>query len=352
MSKINGEKIPVTLLTGFLGSGKTTLLNYILQGNHGLRVAALVNDFGAINIDRQLVVGVEDLEGEGQLMELANGCICCTIRDDLLTCVRNVVERPQPPEYLLVEASGVSEPGAILRTFWHPDLRDKVAVDGVITVVDVDQVLEYDDRARMLILDQIGTADILILNKVDLVDEIRLQEVKEWTLSLVPGARILEAVEARVPLSLLLGAGDYRLEGRSSRNGPAHDHDRRHDHGLEFATWSYESERPFSRLAIQMALQQLPASVFRAKGILYLDDMPQHRAVFQLVGRRLRITRDRPWNGERPRSQIVAIGAPDNFDRAELTRRFEACLTDNLTWLDHCRLAVKSRVNEWIRAGH
>ena len=131
-----GKAVPLTILTGFLGEGKTTLLNRILSGNHGLRVAVLVNDFGSINIDAELVVGVE-----GNTISLANGCVCCQIRDDLIESVAALLARPETIEYILLEASGVADPAGIFMTFNDSDLREQIRLDGVICVVDAEQVL-------------------------------------------------------------------------------------------------------------------------------------------------------------------------------------------------------------------
>jgi G3E family GTPase len=327
---------PVTILTGFLGAGKTTLLNRILQGSHGRRVAVLVNDFGAINIDAQLVVGVEDIAGDGRLLELANGCICCTIRDDLRQTALALLQRDNPPDYLLIEASGVSEPGAILRTFWHPELRRLALVDGVITVVDAEQVLNYDGRARMLILDQIGTADLLILNKVDLVTSEQLARVKSWIESRVSGTRILEAARAELPLDLLLGVQLHRDRDDESDHDRDDDRDYGHDH--DFATWNYVSERPFSQPALEKLLQNLPAALYRAKGFVYLAERPEQTVLLQVVGRRFQLTAGEKWP-DQPRTQLVFIGAAGGLDTAVLQVEFDRCLAGNgRSWWDRLRI--------------
>lgn len=326
---------PVTILTGFLGAGKTTLLNRILQGSHGRRVAVLVNDFGAINIDAQLVVGVEDIAGDGRLLELANGCICCTIRDDLRQTALALLQRENAPDYLLIEASGVSEPGAILRTFWHPELRRLALVDGVITVVDAEQVLGYDGRARLLVLDQIGTADLLILNKVDLVSTERLLEVRSWIQSRVPQTRILEAVEAELPIELLLGVQLHT----DSNQIDDHNHHSHHDH--DFATWSYVSERPFSQAALEKLLTRLPAALYRAKGFVYLAERPSQAVLLQVVGRRFQLTAGKEWLDQR-RTQLVFIAAAGGLDPADLQSQFDGCLANSRgRWWDRLQVIKK-----------
>ena len=156
---------PVTVLTGFLGAGKTTLLNRILNGDHGLRIAVLVNDFGSINIDADLVVGVES---GGDVINLANGCVCCNIRDDLVAVVEQVVARPERPEYIVLEASGVAQPSGIAATFLDARLRDRLRLDSLMCVMDASQIFAVPEMMDLKLL-QIAYADMLILNKVDLV---------------------------------------------------------------------------------------------------------------------------------------------------------------------------------------
>src|SRR5271163_4229111 len=168
---------PLTVLTGFLGAGKTTLLNRILNGDHGLRVAVLVNDFGAINIDAELVIGVRD-----DVISLANGCVCCTIRDDLVDTVLQIINRPEAPEYILLEASGVADPSGIAMTFVNDSLSDRIRLDSITCVIDADQVFAHPEypAVEQLQLRQIGFSDMAILNKVDLAGPEKVKRVRRW----------------------------------------------------------------------------------------------------------------------------------------------------------------------------
>lgn len=322
-SPATGGPIPLTILTGFLGAGKTTLLNRILGGDHGLRVAVLVNDFGAINIDADLVVGIA-----GDVISLANGCICCSLRDDLVEAVLQTIARPERPEYILLEASGVADPAGITLAFHTPRLRDRIRLDSVTCVLDAQQVFAYPDYPELLQLQlhQIAFADMVILNKVDLATPETLRRIHGLIDDHFNNIRIVETSYGNVPYEILLGIGRFdpaRLILAASFNGEHH-----HDTGPAFDTWSFETDRPLSLAALEEAARRLPGGVFRCKGIVFLAEEPERPAVLQVVCRRVEITRLETWEGRRPSTRIVTISAPGSVEPEELQRRFAECVAE------------------------
>lgn len=306
----------VTILTGFLGAGKTTLLNRILRGNHGRRIGVLVNDFGAVNIDAKLVASVAD---GGQAINLSNGCICCSMQGDLVTSTLKMLDGPNPPEQIVIEASGISDPFGVAAAFRTSQLREQTRLDGVVTLVDAENARSrFLDR--QLVEDQIRAADIVLLNKADLVGRERLLELESWIRDLVPRARVIPTVQADVPLDVLLGVGGAASAASEHDHGP-------HDVAA-FTTLSYESRCRLAYRKVQAALEALPPKIFRAKGTLYLADAPNLRFVAQMVGRRVMIDVDRPWGEETPCTQIVVIGTPGSITPDDLAARFDACITD------------------------
>ena len=330
--------IPLTILTGFLGAGKTTLLNHILHGNHGLRIAVLVNDFGAVNIDSQLVVGVE-----GETVSLSNGCICCTIRDDLLTETVRLIQRPQPPEYIVVETSGVSEPSTVAMTFMLPELQEFLIVDSILTVMDAEQFPSMEGEYQKLARHQIIVADMVVLNKVDRISAEQLDDLRTYIHDVVPEARIFETTFGNVPLELVLGVGRYapeQLAGHEASDVHVHEaedehhhhdddhdeHDHNHDHSLVFNTWNWASDQPFSMDSVQALVDKLPSTIYRAKGFVYIRDYPDSRFILQIVGRRGTIMIDEPWGDQKPGTQMVVIGSAGGIDPKALTALFEEAI--------------------------
>ena len=324
----------ITVLTGFLGAGKTTLLNHILSAEHGLRAAVLVNDFGEINIDAKLVVGVE-----GETVSLANGCICCTMREDLMTETVRLLSRPDAPDYIIVEASGVSDPKLIVQTFLESDLEAMARIDSVIAVVDCEQLLQLQDDDLSLALSQIAVADLVVLNKADLVSPEQLSAVESSVSELVPGARLLRAVYAKVPLGLLLGVGAFapeQLAGRGGHSPGGHDRDRsdvscehlEHDHSHHYVTSLWTHDRPVALSGLRKVIESLPTSVYRAKGLVQLRDYPQYSVELQLAGRRSSLSATGLWGDRSPRSEVVLIGTGDEADFEEVKKRLDECTHD------------------------
>ena len=353
---VDQKLVPVTIITGFLGSGKTTLLNHILQNQQGIKTAVLVNEFGEIGIDNDLIVAT----GE-DMVELNNGCICCTINEDLVNAVHKVLARSEQIDYLVVETTGLADPLPVALTFLGTELRDLTRLDSIITLVDAAN-FSLDLFNSEAAQSQITYGDIILLNKTDLVDEadvdlleVRLRDMKE-------GARIIRTSKSVVSLPMILSVGlfesdkylDTPDEHAHNHDDHAHGHDHAHaedhtncdhDHGkcehdhhghdhhdhshhLEndgFTSLSFVSDRPFLLRKFQHFLDnQLTVNIFRAKGFLWFDESDKCH-VFHLCGKRFSIDDDQ-WKGQ-PQTKFVIIG--QDLDRDKIIKQLENCLTTN-----------------------
>jgi G3E family GTPase len=319
-------RLPVTIITGFLGAGKTTLLNNLLRTRER-RFAVLVNDFGSINIDSELIVAIE-----GETISLAGGCICCRIRGDLLEAATALAARPEPPEHILVETSGVASPWPVAETFTAARARRAFVLDGIIAVADAEQV--RNDPAHLnLIIDQFRAADIIVLNKSDCVTAEQHADLQAWIGSIAPDARTIAATEGRIPSALLLGQ-------RDPADGDLRAPEALPDADAMFASWSYRSSLLLSRTRVWQTLNDLPSGVIRAKGVFHFGEASGSRTVLQMVGRRVQVYRGEPWGDLPPVSQLVAIGAPGVIGDGELQQRLDACIYR--TPVEEVRAAVRA----------
>lgn len=344
------QTVPMAILTGYLGAGKTTLINRILNANHNMKIAVLVNDFGAINIDARLIVGVE-----GEKITLSNGCICCTIRGDLVTAIDKLVSSDSPPDYIIIESSGVSDPSQVVLTFNRSSLRLRVRIDSIIAVVDAEHFAQLGEKPQRLLREQVRVSDIVILNKVDLVNEDALQKARDWINSVIDKARVIEAVQCDVPLEALIGNASYNPQTAFDGTKPgvhAHDvevvHDHEHnDHSLVFATWSWETDDVIDLNAMRSALDNLPKSIFRAKGILNAREIPNKQVVLQLVGNRVTLTEGDDWDDKPRKTSIVVIGDIGSVDKIVLEQQFEETRANTVPEKDISKLV--DGVLQWLR---
>ena len=313
--------MPVTIITGFLGSGKTTLLNQILQNKDNLKVAVLVNEFGDINIDEQLLISVET-----DMVELDNGCICCTINDSLVDAVYRVLEREEKVDYLVIETTGLAEPLPIILTFLGTELKFLTSLDAVVTVVDAAafDAKHFESDAA---LSQIRYGDIVILNKTDLATSEKITELKAFIEDIKPGFRILESEHGKVPLPLILDIGltkadNYQGQISEFRRNKSAFNNHLADDGFDFV--SFQSDRPFKIEKFEHFLtQQLPNTIFRAKGILWFQESPT-RHIFQLSGPRYDLQAD-DWTSH-PKNELVFIGR--NLDKSLIEQQLDECLVE------------------------
>ena len=318
--------MPVTVLTGFLGAGKTTLVNRILAEEHGLRIAVLVNDFGEVDIDSELIVGLETGTGSGTV-SLANGCVCCEVRDDLIGAIDSVLRSDDELDAIVLEASGVAEPMGIARTFTSPGYRNRIRLDGIIAVVDAEQLPSQanDPATRDLVFGQIGLSDLVVLNKIDLADRKRIDEVRKFVHDRLPMVRIIESVRADVPFEILVGIrpDDADPEAPSQDGRDAHSH----EHQVGFTSWTYRRDDMFDSARVRAAISEMPRSVYRIKGFLLDRDDPDRRQLVQAVGMRGEITPFDEWPSADRTTTLVVIADDRHADRDVVETLLDNCRT-------------------------
>jgi G3E family GTPase len=307
--------IPFTVISGFLGAGKTTLLNRILNDPKGRRFAVLVNDFGSVNIDEKLIVG-----HDGSTMSLSNGCICCSIAEGLVGALLRVFDQDPLPEHIVVEASGVAFPQKIADV---ARIDPMLSLDGVFVVLDTEQIRAQaaDKYLADTVAAQIGAADILILNKTDLMDEASIAAIRRWLDDLFGEKPILKTVNCDIPFEALVGARGNGAEG----DAPAVS-SQPSQHRLQ--SWTFEATGVFDKERLAAVLAALPSAVVRAKGLMNVqgDVAP---LLYQRVGGRWTLTQPRGLDVDCKGAKLVFLSTPDFTDFDGLNRTLLECLASD-----------------------
>ncbi len=336
-------RIPATVITGFLGAGKTTLLRHLLEHAGGRRIAIIVNEFGALGIDGETLrsCGIQGCT-EDDIIELANGCICCTVADDFLPTMQKLLDRPEPPEHVVIETSGLALPKPLLRAFNWPTVRTRMTVDGVVTVIDApavaagrfaddpdavararaaDPSLDHDNPLSEVYEDQLLCADLVVLNKTDLLDAAACAAIERDIAALIPRAvKILRVAEGRVAPGVLLGLDAASQDDLASR--PSHHDDEaghEHDDFESFVVPIAEIDSP-DGLAATLAELAAAHDILRIKGFAAVRGKPM-RLALQAVGTRVRHQFDRAWVAAEPRAGALVVIGRSGLDRAAISER-------------------------------
>ena len=336
------HKIPVTVISGFLGAGKTTLVRHLLQNNQGRRIAVLVNEFGEVGIDGDLLRSCQicdDEEPGSNIVELTNGCLCCTVQEEFYPTMQELLKRRDKIDCLLIETSGLALPKPLIQAFRWPAIRNSATVDGVVTVVDcyalgtgnlvgdlnalesqrqADPNLDHETPIEELFEDQLACADLVLLTKTDLVDAQTLAKIKTWLRQeLPPGVKIVTVSNGKIDPNLLLGF-NAAVEDNLARRHSHHDHEEEHEHDEEINSVELILDRAFDPQVLIGQLQELlkEREIYRIKGFVNVPNKPM-RLVLQGVGNRFDTFYDRPWTVEETRdTRLVLIG--HNLDRTAI----------------------------------
>jgi G3E family GTPase len=315
------DNIPVTVLTGYLGAGKTTLLNRILTHEHGKKIAVIVNEFGEIGIDYQLVVDAEE-----EIFKMNNGCICCTVRGDLIRIIGNLLKRSHKFDHLIIETTGLADPAPVIQTFFmDEDMQAKLSLDAVVTLVDAKHIWQHWDSDE--VKEQIAFADVVLLNKIDLVSETELIELEKRIREMNSLGKIYRTRNAELNLEAILGLQAFDLEKTLAIEPDfLTEHHHEHDDSIRSVAIVEMGAIDGDKLSawVEELLRNQGADIFRMKGILNIAGSDD-RFVFQGVHMLFDGIHDRPWKDtETRRNELVFIGR--NLDGEKLTEDFRTCL--------------------------